>query len=88
MAEPSKITSADNPFRHDILSALGQRINPTVLQRWKWGVNCSTKKWPREEPTELDFAYWQEAVEDICPSQLRVHSVGKYLIETHRIHPW
>jgi hypothetical protein len=51
-------------------------------------VNCSTKKWPREEPTELDFALRQEAVEDICLSRLRVHSVGKYVAETHQIHPW
>ncbi len=37
---------------------------------------------------ELDFALWQEAVEDICPSWLRVHSIGKYVAETHWIHPW
>jgi hypothetical protein len=27
-------------------------------------------------------------VEDICPSGLRVHSVGKYFAEIHQIHPW
>jgi hypothetical protein len=27
-------------------------------------------------------------VEDICPSRLRVHSVNKYVAETHRIHLW
>jgi hypothetical protein len=36
----------------------------------------------------LDFTLWQEAVVDICSSRLRVHSVGKYVAETHRIHPW
>ncbi len=44
-------------------------------------------RWPKEEP-DLDFSLWREAVEDICPSHLRVHSVGEYMGETHRIHPW
>jgi hypothetical protein len=75
-------------FLSDILLVLGLRINPMVFQHQKSGVNHSTKKWPREEPMELDFAFWQEAVEDIRPSRLRVHSIGKYVTETHRIHPW
>jgi hypothetical protein len=75
-------------FLSDILSVLGLRIGPMVFQHQKSGVKHSTKKWPREEPTELDFALWQEAVEDICPSWLRVHSVSKYVAETHRIHTW
>ncbi len=36
----------------------------------------------------MDFARWQEAMDGICPSWLRVHSFGKYVAETHRIHPW
>jgi hypothetical protein len=75
-------------FLSDILLVLGLRINPMVFQCRKSGVNHSTKKWPKEEPTELDLALWQEAVEDICPSWLRVHSIGKYVTETHWIHPW
>jgi hypothetical protein len=45
-------------------------------------------RWPKEEPTDLDFLLWREAVEDICPSQLQVHSMGEYVEETHQIHPW
>ncbi len=37
---------------------------------------------------ELDFTLWREAVEDICPSRLRVHSVGEYVAETHWVYPW
>jgi hypothetical protein len=48
----------------------------------------STKKWPKKEPTESDFELWREAVEDICPSRLRIHSVGVFVAETHRIHAW
>jgi hypothetical protein len=45
-------------FLSDILLASGQRIDSTVLQHWKLGVNHSTKKWQMEEPTESDFALW------------------------------
>ncbi len=45
-------------------------------------------RWPKEEPMDLDFLLWRAAVEDICPSWLRVHRVGEYVEETHRIHPW
>jgi hypothetical protein len=75
-------------FLSNILLALGLRINPTVFQHREPGGNHSSIRWPREEPTELDFALWWEAVEDICPSWLRVHSMGEYIAETHRIHPW
>jgi hypothetical protein len=75
-------------FLSNILLASGLRINPTVFQCWEPGVNHSSIYWPQEEPTELDFALWREAVENICPSRLRVHSMGKYVAETHRIHPW
>jgi hypothetical protein len=37
---------------------------------------------------ESDFELWREAVEDICPSQLRIHCVGEFVAETHRIHAW
>jgi hypothetical protein len=75
-------------FLCDILSASGLRTDPTVFQHWEPGVNHSSIRWPQEEPTESDFALWREAMEDICPSRLRVHSMGKYIAETHRIHPW
>jgi hypothetical protein len=48
----------------------------------------STKKWPKEEPMESDFELWREAVEDICPSRLRIHSVREFAAETHRICAW
>jgi hypothetical protein len=73
-------------FLSDILSALGQRIDPTALQRRDPNTVYSTKKWPKEEPTESDFELWREAVEDICPSWLRIHSVGEFVAETHQIH--
>ncbi len=37
---------------------------------------------------ESDFKLWREAVEDICPSWLRFHSVGEFVAETHQIHAW
>ncbi len=57
-------------FLSDILSASGVRIDPTVFQHRHPGMNYSTKKWPKEEPTESEFELWKEALEDICPSRL------------------
>jgi hypothetical protein len=75
-------------FLSNILSALGLRIDPTVLRRRATGEFHSSMRWPKEEPTDLDFLLWQEDVEVICPSWLLVHSVGKYVEEMHQIHPW
>jgi hypothetical protein len=75
-------------FLSDILSALGLMTNPTVLRRQAVGKSHSSMRWPKEEPTDSNFSLWREAVEDICPSRLQVHSVGEYMGETHRIHPW
>jgi hypothetical protein len=75
-------------FLSNILSALGLRIDPMVLQRQATGKFDSSMRWPKEEPKDLDFLLWREAVEDICPSWLQVHSVGKYVEEMHQIHPW
>jgi hypothetical protein len=75
-------------FLSNILLASVLRIDPTVLWHWDPSAKHSTKKWPKEEPTESSFELWQEAMEDIFPSWLRVHSVGKYVTETHRIHAW
>ncbi len=75
-------------FLSNTLLALGLRINPTVFQHQDPSVMHSTKKWPKEEPTEVDFELWREAMEDIFPSWLRVHSVGEYVNETHQIHAW
>ncbi len=75
-------------FLSYILSDLGQRIDPTVLWHWDPSMKHSTKKWPKKELTESNFELWREVVEDICPSWLRIHSVGKYVAETHRIHAW
>jgi hypothetical protein len=75
-------------FLSNILLVLGLKIDPTGLWCREPGVAHSTMRWPREEPTESDFALWREAMENICPSRLRVHSVGKYVEETHQIHPW
>jgi hypothetical protein len=75
-------------FLSNILLALGLRIDPTVLQHWDPSTIYSTKKWPKEEPMESDFELWREAVEDIYPSWLRIHSVGEFIAETHRIHAW
>jgi hypothetical protein len=75
-------------FLSDILSALGLRINPMVLQHQATGEFHLSMRCPKEEPTDLDFLLWRESVEDICPSRLQVHSAGMYVEETHRIHPW
>ncbi len=75
-------------FLSDILSALGLRIDPTVLRCQDPSAMYSTKKWPKEEPMDSDFELWREAVEDICPSRLRIHSVREFVPETHRIHAW
>ncbi len=57
-------------FLSNILSALGLRINPTVLQHRATGKFHSSMRWPKEEPTDLDFLLWWEAMEDIFPSWL------------------
>ena len=75
-------------FLSDILSASGRMIDPSVLERRPHGVKRSTMRWPREEPTDSDFDLWREAVEDISPTRLRVHSVGGFVADTHRISPW
>jgi hypothetical protein len=75
-------------FLSDILLDLGLRIDPTVLWHLDPSAKHSTKKWPKEEPTESNIELWQEAVEDICPSWRRVHSVGEYVTETIQIHAW
>ncbi len=75
-------------FLSNILLASKLRIDPTILWRWDPSAVYSTKKWPKEEPRESDFELWREAVEDICPSRLRIHSVGEFVAKTHRIHAW
>ncbi len=75
-------------FLSDILSASGLMIDPLVLERRPQGVKRSTMRWPREEPTDSDFDLWREAVEDISPTRLRVHSVGEFVADTHCISPW
>jgi hypothetical protein len=46
-------------FLSHILLALGLRIKPTVLPHQYPSVKHSTKKWPKEEPTEINFEFWQ-----------------------------
>ncbi len=75
-------------FLSNVLTASGLRIDPSVFRRRGPGKNPSTKNWPTEEPTEADFRIWKEALEDICPRRMQVHSVREYIAETHRIHPW
>jgi hypothetical protein len=60
-------------------------IDPSVLERRPQGVKRTTMRWPREEPMDSDFDLWREAVEDISPTRLRVHSVGEFVADTHRI---
>ena len=75
-------------FLSDILSASGLMIDPSVLERRPQGVKRSNMRWPREEPTDSDFDLWREAVEDISPTRLQVHSVGEFVADTHHISPW
>ena len=75
-------------FLSDILSASGLRIDPTVLEHRPQGVKRSTMRWPREEPSDSDFDLCHEAVEDISPTRLGVHSVGEFVADTHRVSPW
>ena len=37
---------------------------------------------------DSDFDLWPEAVEDISPTRLRVHSVAEFVADTHCISPW
>ena len=37
---------------------------------------------------DSDFDLWREAVEDISPTRLQVHSIGEFVADTHRISPW
>jgi hypothetical protein len=75
-------------FLSNVLTASNLRIDSSVFRRRGPGKNHSTKNWPMEEPTEASFRIWKEAMENICSSRMRVHSVGEYIAKTHRIHPW
>jgi hypothetical protein len=74
-------------FLSDILSASGLRIDPSVLERRPQGVKRLTMQWPQEEPTDSNFDLWREAVEDISPTRLQVHSIGEFVADTHRVSP-
>ena len=56
-------------FMSDVLTALGNKINPEVLSRRPPGEAWSNMTWPNEHPTDSDFQMWHRAMLSICPSR-------------------
>jgi hypothetical protein len=56
-------------FMLDVLTALGNKINPEVLSRWPPGEAWSNMTWPNKHPTDSDFQMWHRAMLSICPSR-------------------
>jgi hypothetical protein len=75
-------------FMSDVLTALGNKINPEVLTQRSPGEAWSNMTWPTEHPSESDFQLWRRAMLSICPSQTNRTRVGRFTGPTHRIWRW
>jgi hypothetical protein len=75
-------------FLSNILTALGNKIDPEVLLHWPTSKVRSCKRWPTECPTELDFQLWRDLMHTLCPSR-RPHTQGWHFTAlTHKIWQW
>ena len=75
-------------FMSDVLTALGNKINPEVLTRRSPGEAWSNMTWPTKHPPESDFQLWWRDMLSICPSQTNHTQVGRFTGPTHRIWQW
>jgi hypothetical protein len=63
-------------FMLDVLTALGNKINPEVLTRRPPGEAWLDMTWPNKHPTDSDFQTWKRAMLLICPSRSSHGRVG------------
>jgi hypothetical protein len=63
-------------FMLDVLTALGNKINPEVLTRRPPGEAWLDMTWPNEHPTDSDFQTWKRAMLLICLSRSSHTRVG------------
>ena len=75
-------------FMSDVLTALGNKINPEVLTRRPPGEAWLDMTWPNKHPTDSDFQTWKRAMLSICPSRSSHTCVGRFTGPTHRIWRW
>ncbi len=52
----------------DILTVFEHKISPEILSRQLPGEAWLNMRWPNEQPTDLDFHLWRNAMSSICPS--------------------
>jgi hypothetical protein len=72
----------------DILTTLGNKINPEVLLHRLSNKTRSRMQWPTECPTESDFQLWKDAMHSLCPSRRPNERVGHFTAPTHKIWRW
>jgi hypothetical protein len=75
-------------FVLDILTALGNKIDPEVLGQPNAHWKRSHLQWPTEHPTASDFQMWRDAIMAICPSQNAGTRLGVFTTPSHRIWEW
>jgi hypothetical protein len=75
-------------FMSDILTVSGNKIDINAGIRRAEEDSRSELRWPKEQPTELDFQLWMNALQMICPSKSRAPTVGKFKTRTHQIWKW
>jgi hypothetical protein len=75
-------------FMSDILTATGSKIDIEALTRRSEGETRLALRWPNEQPTQLDFQLWKNALQMICLSKSRAMTVGKFISAPHRIWQW
>ena len=75
-------------FMSDILTASGHKINPEVLSHGPQLEAWSSMRWPTEQPTDLDFLLWRNAMISICPSCSRNPTLGRFTAPTLKIWQW
>ncbi len=72
----------------DILTASGHKINLEVCSHCPPGKAWSSMRWPTEQPRDLDFLLWKNAMISICPSCSRNPRLGRFTAPTHKIWQW
>jgi hypothetical protein len=75
-------------FLSDILTALGNKIDPKILSHRSSSNTRSCMRWPTECPTELNFQSWRDAMHSLCPSRNPYACVGCFTALTHKIWQW
>jgi hypothetical protein len=75
-------------FVSDILTALGNKIDPEVLGQPTTHRKRSHLRLPTEYPTVSNFQTWRGAILALCPSRNTGTRVGVIIAPMHRIWKW